>query len=83
MLCKPWSCQNRWEMEDGKGCRLRGMCWLLEEDESAPGYFWKGAVRLEPKKKCGSLIYSVFFFVFFPFLLDVFMLKMQFLDQST
>lgn len=78
MLCKPWSCQNRWEMEDGKGCRLRGMCWRLEEDESAPGYFWKGAVRLEPKKS-GSVIYSFFFSLF---LLDVFMLKMQFLDQS-
>lgn len=48
-------------MEDGKGCRLRGMCWRLEEDESAPGYFWKGAVRLEPKKS-GSVIYSFFFF---------------------
>lgn len=42
-------------------------CWLLEEDESAPGYFWKGAVRLEPKKKSGSVIYSVFFLFFFPF----------------
>lgn len=38
-------------------------CWLLEEDESAPGYFWKGAVRLEPKKKSGSVIYSAFFFL--------------------
>lgn len=49
------------QMGDGKGHRLQGMCWLLEEDESSTT-FGKEKERLDKgeEKRC------FFFFFFLP-----------------
>lgn len=48
MLCKPWSCQNRWEMGRAAACEGRVGRWRRMNPPR--GYFLKGAVRFEQEK---------------------------------
>lgn len=47
------------QMGDGKGHRLRGMCWLLEEDEASAA-FWKGGSEIKEEKKSTASFFSSF-----------------------
>lgn len=49
VLCKPWSCQNRWEMGRAAACEGRDGC--LRRVNSPRGLFWKGAARVEKERR--------------------------------